>query len=340
MAPAVLSIWPHQMSTRTAAISSAVICSVELALLLVAAWLDQSLTLANDGVGLFKHPGVFAILIGDVILFTLCAECSRLTSKIGLRTPSENRRLTRRYFRSYLWRNVFEGKRYFLRLFLFGSLVGMLAVTNQSIKLMDAGHSYGHDTFDSTRHIWSFAANRINLVVSWCFVIPMFVAYTLVHIHVVRTLFLRMRAKGLAAFYVTHPDKSGGYAYIGTANTLFALGGVEILHESVLLAYTHSKVELSNVFAMTLAAAIIVFVSIFAIYEVGRTLRVLKTRLKANEYGRSPKHNRNVSLYQLLLNYNVRFSAYTRLSALLIAALRGVSFVPAIYRTWQIIAGF
>ena len=305
--------------------------------LLAAASADNSLNLPGDGVGLLHHPGMFSILVGDVLLFVLSQKCIAMTRKVGRRLPSKNKQLTRRYFRKYFWQNALGGRNNFFRLFLFTAMIGALAVLDQSVKLWHAEYYYGHDTFDSIRHIWSFAANRINLIISWCFVVPIFASYTLIYVHCVRTVVCRTREKGLAAFYVQHPDNSGGYAFFGALNVWFGLGAVVILLETLLLFYTHRRVEGSYIWAATLGASIILFVSMFPMLQVRKTLHQLQRRLIVSgfvHFGDKP-----ATLGRFILHYQVRFSAYDRVSAMMMTTVRAVSFIPAAYHVWQTIAG-
>lgn len=336
-----LSIWPHQLSTGKAIALAASICAIECSVLLMAAFIDNSLVLPNDGVGLLHHPGIFAILIGDIVLFTLSAKCTNLMGKVGIRLPNTRPEMIRRYFRIFFWNDIFSGKRYFIRIYAFLAFLGVLALINQTVILFDATRYYGHDTFDSTAHIWSFLANRVNLAISWCFVVPAFITYTLIYIHTVRTFICRVRKRKFGDFYVAHPDHAGGYAFFGVLNTWFVLGAVTILVEALLLFFTHRKLETTYVLATFLGGGIILFASIFPMLEVRRMLKLQKRRLKISDFSRTGRSI--VTPYHLALNYKVHFSAYNTVTAFAITALRALSFLPALvprfHQLMQMIGG-
>lgn len=321
------------MSTRKAAAIAASFFVIEATALLVAAYVDDSLTLHNGGVGLLHHPGIFSILVGDVALFALSAKCAELSGKVGSRIPSKNPALVRRYFRMHFLTNRFEGRNQFLQLFIALAIVGSFAVIGQTVKLFDASHHYGHDTFDSVQHPWSFVVNRINLIVSWCFVVPAFVAYTCLHIDAVRNAVRRVRERKQAAFFVQHPDKAGGYAFFGYLNALFVAGAVTILLETLLIYFTHRAIEWSNVLAATLGGGIVLFISIFPMREVSKTLRQMKRSLKASTFARS-RGEKQPTMYELFLNHQVRFSPYALSSAAAVNLLRAIAIIPSLYSGW------
>jgi hypothetical protein len=297
--------------------------------------MDGTLILLADDVGLLQHPGMFSILIGDFALFILCTKCAKLTRKIGAKLPNQNRVLVRRYFRLKILRKAFSGDNYFFKIFIFCSLIGTLSLINQSIKLLDSNYYYGHDTFDSINHIYSFAANRINLFLSWCIVIPLFIAYFSIHIWAVNRLAKKIRNRNLLSFYISHPDRSGGYAFFGSLNILYMLGLTVILLETIILIYTHKKIDLSNAIPLLLASIGFILISFFAVYEIHRTMRQIEIRIKARGFLDSLKTGNKIDLYYFTVLYNINFSAYNQMTARLLFSLRVFSLVPAIYKIVQ-----
>jgi hypothetical protein len=328
-------MWPHKLTVNGAVYISAIVCGFELVLLAGGAYLDCSWILPGSGIGLLHHPGIVSVVFGDAILFVLCAKCIRLTSRIGKRIPANDRSLVLRFFHQSIWRNVFDGERYFIKLFSFMSLIGFISLVNQSIKLGDPHRYYHHDTFDSMAHVYSFIANRINLFTSWCIVIPIFFSYLIIHIVSLRNFVVTCRRHRLLSFYIRHPDKSGGYAFFGVANTIYMIGLAVILIEIFLLIYTHQKIDISNVIPLSVVSCGFVLVSIFSIYEINKTLKQMEKSLKARAFAVYSKANASIDLYYYVLNYGIRFSAYNYVSAKIMLLLRIGSFLPTSYKLLQ-----
>jgi hypothetical protein len=329
-------LWPHKLTLRTAVLVAVLVCVIRYALLLGAAWLDCSLVLRNGDVGFLQHPGAISIPVGDALLFVLSTIAAGGSSRIGLKLPSTRPALVQRFFRQRLWWDVYRGQRRFLSLFSAASFVGFAALINQTTKLFHY-HYYGHDTFDSIHFPYSFLVQRLNLAISWCFVLPAFVAYAMIHIHCLRTVVKLTRLKGLSAFYTQHPDKSGGYAFFGVLNLLYVAGATVILLEVSLTYYTHRKIDYGNVSALTLGSGMILFISIFAMREIRKTIKMLEAKLKARNFRDAWRTGRGANSYDLLLHYNVRFNAYSLTSAWSLAIVRVVAAAPALLNIAKVI---
>jgi hypothetical protein len=143
------------------------------------------------------------------------------------------------------------------------------------------------------------------------------------------------RRKRLLSFYVKHPDKSGGYAFFGLANTLYMVGLAVILAEVFLLMYTHEKADISNIVPLLVVSSGFVLVSVFSIYEIDKTLKEMEISLKARAFVSYSKASANIDLYYYVLNYGVRFSAYNYVSAKVMLILRIGSFFPTGFKILQ-----
>lgn len=306
--------------------------------LLAAAYLDQSLWLSGDGVGLFEHPGMLAIVVGDLLLMVLSIQASRLTLKVGRKLPSNQQRLVRRYFRVVVLRRIFGSNGQFFQMLLMLSLIGAIALVNQSIRLTDADIYYGHDTFDSVRHPWSFWVNRINLGTSWCLVVPLFASYLFAHTLAVRQLFRKCDQHGLIDFQPGHPDRSGGFAFFGWLDTLYVGGLIVVLIEVVLLVATHRRMtigSMAGVLAVTLGS---ILISLLSIYEVVRVVKRQEKVLKAASVARRLRRPGRLTVDYVTLIYSTSFSPYTPAALRIAIALRLAAAVPAILRIAQYVA--
>jgi|GEM_PF-5318302 len=323
-----------QINPQVAIAAALAVCGARYLLLFGAAWLDCSLRLSS-GTGLLQHPGALSIPIGDAIIFSLSVICARRTSRLGRKLPSTNRAVVHRYYRLRLWYHVLRGRHWLSGLFSATVFVGSLALLNQTVKLFEPNH-YGHETFDSAHFIWSFAAQRVSLAISWCFVIPYFVSLLIIHVYCVRTLARRVRQKGMSWFNPQHPDKSGGYAFFGFSNLLYIVGAAVILAEASLTYYTHRKLELANVLAFGFGSGLVIFVSMFAMREIQKTIRIQEVRLKLESFRRTRSERHGAAAYDLLLNYNVRFNAYSLSAAWSITLVRVAVALPAAFNALRL----
>jgi hypothetical protein len=327
--------WPHRLSLKRSLEISCVICFFEAVLLVFSAYLDGTLRIAHGGVGLLQHPGIFSILFGDIILFGLSTYCARLTSKVGVKLPNREPRLVRRYYQLAILRRAYLRPNYFLRLFGGFAVVGLLALVNQTVKLFDPTTYYGHDTFDAYKHIYSFVANRINLFISWCLILPLFATYLVIHIVATNRTVRLVERKRLLLFNVNHPDRSGGFAFFGFVNTLFMLGLVTIFAEIFLLVYTHDKITFANVLAMLGTGVAVILISYYSIYAVERAIKRLEVRLKIRPSIERARQRLELNAHVVAIVYQINFSAYNLIATRSMFALRAISILPAIIKLYQ-----
>src|SRR5690349_5367352 len=142
-------MWPHQLTVTESIALSLLVGSCEVLLLVFAAYLDGTLYLTGGAIGLLQHPGILSILVGDVVVFVLCTYCARLTRKIGYKLPNKRPLLLRRFFRLPVLRKAYAEPNYLMRLSAAFSIVGLLALVNPSLKLLDPAWYYGHATIDA-----------------------------------------------------------------------------------------------------------------------------------------------------------------------------------------------
>ena len=307
------------------------------AVLVVAAYFDNSLWLPGEGVGLFEHPGVLAIVVGDAVLFLLCVYSSRMTRSVGRRLPTHQRPLVQRYFRLIMLRRIFDSGGSFSKMLLFLSVIGALSLVNQTVQLTDAGAYYGHDTFDSILHLRSFWVMRANLFISWCIIIPLFSSYLIAHTKAIRLFFRRCDEHGLVKFQPGHPDQHGGFTFFGWLDTIYAIGLITALIEVFLLIFTHRRVTVGNLFSLMGITVGVVLISVLSIYEVVRVVRRQERLLKMTSFVRTVRGSRNLSPDYLALVYNAKFSPYNMTTLRLAVALRAAALIPVAIRAMMYI---
>lgn len=302
------------------------------AALSVAAYFDNSLWLPGEGVGLFEHPGILAIVLGDIVVFLLTVYASQMTRLVGRRLPTDQRPLVQRYFRQVVLRRVFGRRGGFKKVLLLVTVVGVIALVDQTVRVHDPNTYYGHDTFNSIWHPRSFWVNRVNLLTSWCVVIPLFSTYLIAHTMVIRQFFRRCDEHGLVKFQSGHPDQHGGFTFFGWLDTIYVVGLVVVLIEAFLLIITHRRVTLWGLFSMILITVGFLLISILSIYEVLRVVRRQERLIKMSAFARSVRKSLPLTIEYLMLVYNAKFSPYTTLALRLAVALRAVAVIPAALR--------
>jgi len=328
----LVSAWPHRLRPRIAATIAVGVAVARAAALGVAAYFDGSLWLPGDGVGLLEHPGILAILVGDVVLFILCVYASQMTRLVGRRLPTNRRALVQRYFRQVVLRRIFGPRGNFKKILLFLSTIGAIALVNQTVQVMDPTAYYGHDTFNSVLHPRSFWVNRVNLFTSWCVVIPIFSSYLIAHTMVIRHFFRKCDEHGLVKFQPGHPDQHGGFTFFGWLDTIYMVGLLVVLVEAFLLIITHRRVTLGGLFSLIAITVGFLLISVLSIYEVLHVVKRQERLLKMVSFARTFRKSPNLSLEYLMLVYNAKFSPYSTLALRLAVALRAAAVIPAAIR--------
>jgi hypothetical protein len=326
------SVWPHKLRPKIAVIIAVSVAVARAAALSLAAYFDNSLWLPGEAVGLFEHPGILAIVLGDIVLFILCVYASRMTRLVGRRLPTDRQPLVQRYFRQIVLRRVFDRRGTFKRILFFLSIVGALNLVNQTVQVMNPIAYYGHDTFNSIWHVRSFWVNRVNLFISWCVVIPLFSSYLIAHTIVIRHFLRKCDEHGLVKFQPGHPDQHGGFTFFGWLDTLYVVGLVVVLVETFLLIITHRRVTFGGLFSMIGITVGFLLISTLSIYEVVRVVRRQERLLKMTSFARAVRKSRQLSLEYLMLVYNAKFSPYSTPALRLAVVLRAVAVIPAALR--------
>ena len=181
----------------------------------------------------------------------------------------------------------------------------------------------------------SFVANRLNLFLSWCFVIPLFATYLVIHIAAVNRTVRAAARRRLLVFNVNHPDRSGGYAFFGYGNTVYMFGLLTVLIQAFLLVYTHRQIGLANILALAAAGLALVAISFFSIWEIHKAIKGVEIRMKSRDSIERRKEGRPLDTHFFAVLYHINFSAYNYIAARSMLAIRIASFIPAILKLWQ-----
>lgn len=298
------------------AISFAVI---QMVTLFLAARADSVLWLPDDSTGLLEHPGMISIVIGNAILPIISTHAKLMTCKIGRKLPSKKPPLIRRYYQSRVLQHAF-GIRVFKLAFTFFVVIGVICLIAQTVRLYSPS-PYGHDTFDSYAHPWSFWVSRPILLLSWALIIPWFGATLLAHLVALSTLLAKVRKRSLTSFYLSHPDRCGGYSFFGWTDVWYAFGIVVVLTETVLLILTHNRLAVGNIIAAGMVIFSALLISFFSVIPVLKILAEQKSHIKASAFHRLRRGAR-LSLEHSAILFDLRFTPYTVTAANLAVVAR------------------
>jgi hypothetical protein len=326
------SAWPHRLRPKTAATIAVGVSVLRAAALGLAAYLDKSLWLPGEAVGLLEHPGMVAIVVGDVILFVLAVYASKMTRLVGRRLPTDQRSVVQRYFRQIILRRTFGAGGTFKKILLFLCMIGAANLVNQTVQVTEPIAYYGHDTFNSILHRTSFWVNRVNLFISWCIVIPLFSSYLIAHTMVIRHFFRMCDKHGLVTFQPGHPDQHGGFTFFGWLDTIYMVGLLIMFVEASLLVITHRRVTFGGIFSLSAITVGILLISVLSIFEVLKVVSRQERLLKMKSFARAVRKSRHLSVEYLMLIYNAKFSPYSTLALRLALALRVAAVIPAAIR--------
>lgn len=306
-------------------------CVAEVIVLLVSAYIDETLWMEGDSTGLLEHYGMISIIIGDFFLTYITINTLNMCYLIGKRLPSRSRSLTVRYFYSKIWSNLFEKKLLFGKFFLPCFFIGLLAVLNHTYKMYNPVHYYGHDTFDSALHIFSFYSNGINLFLSWCIVIPSFVTSLFIFVYCQTICLKSHKKKNLIIFQWSHPDGAGGFAFFGNINAMHLSGLLVILIEASLLVHTHNRANLENIATFFVIAVLVISISYYSILPLYKIIKSLEISIKSNIFLRGiRKIEPNIEDYILI--YKANYSPYSKLVKTLMILGRFAALIPTLYR--------
>lgn len=320
------------MSLRVGSVWAVCIGLLQLIGLVATCYVDHALWLPGKGIGLFEHPGMMSILVGDIVLFLLCVKSGSMSRKIGQRLPSNNGLLTRRYFRIYYWTRFFGKRRLFTKLFLFLSLVGAIGLANQTVRLSNPNAYYGHDTFDSWYHPYTFWLSRATLFTSWCVVIPLFFTYLLMHIFSISNFMRTCTDRHVGTFDPRHPDRCGGYAFYGWLDTIYFFGIAVVLFEATAMLVTHGRITIGSLSAIMVATAASILISFWSIAGVFRAVKTQERRLKRANFRKKIRSRSGMNIDYFAVFYEIKFSPYSEAALRLALVSRAAAAAPLVYK--------
>jgi hypothetical protein len=303
--------------------AAVIFAAIQGGALYLAALADSARWLPGESTGLLEHPGMMSIVLANALLPIVASHAKSMTCKLGQKFPSSNPALVKRYYKLAVLKHAF-GKEVFWLFFVLSSIAGFCYLVNQTVVLRNPNEYtdyYGHDTFDTATHVWSFYVSRPVLFISWVIVIPWFAATLLAHVVAVSTLLARAKREGWASFYVPHPDRCGGYSVFGWADVWYAIGIAIVLVETVLIIMTHHKATVGNGIAIVGITVGALVISLFSAIPALKTVWRQRTLLNSKSVLRL-RHGGQLDQESCVVLFNVRFIPYTETAVRLAVGTR------------------
>ncbi len=306
-------------------ISGAVLFSLEVLLLISAAIKDNNFTLDGNNIGLFEHQGIWVILAGDLILMLIIALLMKLFLQLDKKIPIKPSNATKKYLaysKEETIRAILLQTRHYKLLYL-SIGAGALFWLNNAVQTLDPVRFYGNDVFDSINHLNSYIAVRIVLGTSWIILYPVCACISL---HAAISLFKVLKClkdKHWLDFNIFHPDKCGGFSFLGNLNMLFVAAVFIIYLELLSVLLTHDKWNPGLIGGFVIISAIFIAVTFIIIYPAIKYLSEKKSVLLMRFYRhiKQKRETQDILTYQWV-NHSLTFSPYSHYQRILLAIAR------------------
>lgn len=309
---------------RTSLLIGAVLFVLEVAFLFLAAWADDNFSLEGKGIGLLEHPGIWAILIGDLFVLLLIAYLVKSFLLLDKKLPVTGNKKAARYIKYCKYKTLRAIRIQANSSTLYYAMgVGALFWLNNAIQTWAPYKYYGNDVFDSILHINSYIVFRLILGTSWIVLYPI-CAYISVLVGV--TLFKllkRLKAHYWLDFDIYHPDKCGGFSYLGNINIAFITTIFVIYFELTVVLLTHDKLNPGLASGFVIISIAFVVVTYAILYPALKYLKEKKSVLLMRFYKNLKKQP---SCHQMLdyqwVNNSLSFSPYSHYQTALLNLAR------------------
>jgi len=299
--------------------------SIEAVGYLSAATVDQNFFLDGTGLGLFEHPGVWLVLLGDLVILGLLAKLLRQFEKLPTRIPTQRKKNVRRYTRLCIRKVKTEillrgSKKSQLAIL---SFLGFILFLNNAMQTTDPFKYYGNDLFDSIYHPWSYVAVRVAIFSSWVIVYPFCIFGSLVVGLSIRTMLEQLSRRGYIGFSIYHPDKCGGFAHLGNINLIFLTAIFVIYIQQLLIWLTHGQLNPGLFIGLISSGLAFLFLSFFLLLPLLVFLKSKRTSTLNFLYKNIMSHGRLRDMHHhSAIHSQVNFSPYPIPQKILLMAFR------------------
>jgi hypothetical protein len=321
---------------RASALGGVIAASSGYALFL-AAEIDQNFRLPHPDVGLFQHPGLPVILLADFLVLFLSAAIANAFLLLARKLPTDDERSTRKY----LDRVVARGRAAILlngpsaQMFLYCAGIGALFWAINAFQTLDPVKYYANDVFDSIHHKASYLVMRLILGLSWVVLYPYCAVLVFSAAGNIFSATNLLRSKKRLSYKTFHPDRSGGYSYIGNISFLSIMAMLALFCALASVMHTHQKLNLLHISGLIIltvsflsATYLITWPTVGFLLEKRRTLLVYG-------YKAATTSSRSIPLLTWLV-LGESFSPYSPIQRILINAARVGTVVATAHRLWSI----
>jgi hypothetical protein len=276
----VLTDWFPPQRAPNPAITASVFSAAVVLILLVAAgaYFDRAWILPPPSKGLAVHYGAWATLITDPLLAMSVAYAYRQFRIALLTVPiiqeRESKAKLRRLVQPHLDFLRLRTKSFYLYILLVA--IGFLSWLNNIYQTNDPTAFYGYDVFDSTHHLFGFAAHKLALFVSWVLIYPAVGFLNISMCVSTRLVLARLRQRMLIAPIITHPDGCYGLAKLGKLNISLLMPYVLTFAVIFALLITHDSPYLSAEIPLVALTAAFLVASSMTIQPIVATARLAR----------------------------------------------------------------
>lgn len=250
----------------------------------LAAWHDGTLYLekVNGGKGLMEHPAFWALFISGpafvVLLFSICKRMSQVIDLFCPPSPPAKGKPTTKSCHhrvlDLLMCRTPSLKAGFAAMMFFG-LLSLLA-NYQNTRIAD--RVFGHDVWDSSRHLFGFYAAKVFLAFEWVYLFPLAIYLALAASASILLIVNSLSANRDIKIRPFEPDGCGGYRPLGQA--MIVVIYLNVPFALVLAADIH--VHRNLYLTIALAVALLVAIVAFEIFAPFLRLHSLLSKGKAN----------------------------------------------------------
>jgi hypothetical protein len=230
----------------------------------------------NQGVGLFKHYGLFSTIIGNAISLYAAKKyydgvCSIRDSKaVG------NNKVIEKPLKDLTCMIELCGRSRFIMYFLV-FLGTLFWAANFGISVFGDSVAKWGLVLDSVDHPWSFLAGRLHNIYTWIIIMP-FVA----HVMICSSFQLRKAMdiasnKGFLTYDLLNPDKRGGFGFIDKSLLAFNVISALVYVEVTMHIQTFARLNLEHIVDYTILTVLLLGINrmFFAyMYATVKRLRI------------------------------------------------------------------
>lgn len=293
----------------------------------------ENVLFIENGVGLLQNYGLFAAILGDAVLFFLTKkyfDCCRHIARHG--QFGRNREVKRAAIELLAECRLRTDRRF---AYLFFVLLGVLALAG-NISL----HAFGYvdrnwhgDVFDSLRHPYSFALNKIFSFYSWCVVFPICGYVALITTIRLSEMIAAIGKDHSIEYDLLHPDNAGGFASVQLATAYFNIGVVLAYLQIALYTVTFRSVNVHQLLAYGLTTFALLAANFMIFGRVDRAITEKKRAALAKTKDRAYQGDSlSFEIFRYYVDVFSRKSLQRRLSLAILSLKSAAIALPPILK--------